>query len=292
MNARILWAASLELAKTVEATVSIEAEYGDNVIFGRQYTAAHHGPRADRPAPCIDKDIPQIDGGVILVSHIDLDTVGGCGRVLGHPAMDGHDAFWALAAHVDVNGPHRIADVKSSDRTKRELYAYWAWAQKHRLLRSTVEENEIHDMTGYVIEHLNTILEIFNEREDGPLLQEGNELYGREAVLNEKSWVQTIQDPNGVKIAVRVSGEFVNHLYVQPDGTVVDGVVALNPRTGAITISWADVRPGVTTSANACQIMQAVFGPTAGGHKGIAGSPRGIRMTLQDLNQVLEYLQA
>jgi hypothetical protein len=37
--------------------------------------------------------------------------------------------------------------------------------------------------------------------------------------------------------------------------------------------------------------MQAVFGPGAGGHKGIAGSPRGIRMTVQDLVKVLEYLQ-
>jgi hypothetical protein len=222
---------------------------------------------------------------------LDLDTVGGCGRVMGHPALAGrHARFWELAAFIDVAGPHRLADARRWDvapsaRIERELYAYWAWSQENR---PRLDPTKIQDVTEDVKRHLSVLLDIFGEGEDGTLLKAGDAFKAAEDALNENSWLQNLDAGDGVEVAVRVASQFVNHLYVTPNG-LVDGVLALNPKTGAITLSWADA--GTNTSADACQVMQAVFGPGAGGHKGIAGSPRGIRMTVQDLVKVLEYLQ-
>lgn len=77
----------------------------------------------------------------------------------------------------------------------------------------------------------------------------------------------------------REAGCFVNHLYTAPNGEVGSAVVALNTATGAVTVSLADPIPGVSC----VEIVQALWGPLAGGHAGIAGSPRGRVMTRDDL---------
>lgn len=60
---------------TPEATV--EAEYGEKVIKGKQVTLAHHTKEYEKnPAPCNTPDVPVLsDGSTIVVSHIDLDTI-------------------------------------------------------------------------------------------------------------------------------------------------------------------------------------------------------------------------
>jgi len=293
MSLYIILAPTVAIARAARAAVSIEAEYGQETVQGSLYTAAHHGQNAGNQAPCVDNAIPRIEDGKVLVSHIDLDTIGGCGRVMGHPALDPrHRMFWALAAHVDVNGPHRLAearkwDVAPAERIERELYAYWAWSQANRGPR--LDPQAVHDVTDEVKRHLNVILDIFAEGEDGILLKAGDEFRDGEVRLNADSWVQTLEDLGSYLIAVRVSPQFVNHLYTDPTGKVADWVLALNTRTGAITLSWGGPP---NSSANACTVMQAVFGPEAGGHKGIAGSPRGIRYGIEALWRVLEYLQS
>ena len=82
--------------KAHRSTVTVEAEYGNSVIEGTILTMAHHGPRADNPAPCLawhqagevsypglrgKTDITSVE--VVGVSHIDLDTLGGIAAILG-----------------------------------------------------------------------------------------------------------------------------------------------------------------------------------------------------------------
>src|SRR3990167_9771666 len=103
--ARVLLAVDWAAAQTVAADVTIEAEYGVNVAVGALATAAHHqasgpyGPTA--VAPCNDRQLSSLDPNrvsTILVSHLDLDTVGGCLRVLGHDALFTTELapFWEL----------------------------------------------------------------------------------------------------------------------------------------------------------------------------------------------------
>ena len=93
---RILLAPSYELAieamskEDVKATV--EAEYGSHTMLGELITMAHHGANSHNPAPCNWGPVPQIEDGVILVSHLDLDTIGGVMKLLGVQPED--PEFW------------------------------------------------------------------------------------------------------------------------------------------------------------------------------------------------------
>ena len=114
-----------EVARHTSADVTVEAEYGSHVMEGTRYTAAHHqasGPYAGRhlpglaqvgrPSPCNDTQIPLLPAdGVVALSHIDLDAIGGALRTDPDAAglfSDETARFWALAEQVDVRGPHRL----------------------------------------------------------------------------------------------------------------------------------------------------------------------------------------
>ena len=276
MKTTIILAPTLELATQVQPHISVEAEYGDNVITGSRYTAAHHGSRASNPCPCVDGGIPLAEeGDVILVSHLDLDTIGGVGRALGHPVMSGrHGMFWRLAAFVDTAGPHRLQearkwDVAPSFRIERELHAYWAWGQENRGPRR--DPSVIHDVTEEIERHLNVLLDIFGDAEDGELLRQGDAFRTAGETLNAESY----RDYDPVTgVVTRVSPAFTNHLYTTPEGEVGEAVVAFNSKTKSVTLSFASP----DDPRHAAEIMRRVFGPDAGGHKGIAGSPRGVEL--------------
>jgi hypothetical protein len=85
-------------------------------------------------------------------------------------------------------------------------------------------------------------------------------------------------------VVVRVSSTFVNHLYATPDGRICRGVTAFNTTRGEITVSLAEPVSGVSCR----KLVQELWGPLAGGHDGIAGSPRGERRSLADLQAAAE----
>ena len=275
-NVQVLLAGKVELARTVDAHITVEAEYGSTTIEGSRYTAAHHGDNWRNPAPCMDVDLNDKaeQNDVILVSHLDLDTLGGIARAIGHPAVYPQD-FWQLAEFVDLNGPHKLPQSGAQDADIAALYAYWAWAQDNRgPLRDT---GRVHDVSGEVIEHLRAIEAIL--RGDKEVLAAGEEFRQAGERLNEESFVQ-VHDSG---VIVRVGPTFVNHLYTTPQGEVCEAVLAFNTKTGSITLSFAEK----IDTRNACNILQEALGPDAGGHAGIAGSPRGHRMRLSDLAKVL-----
>jgi hypothetical protein len=295
-NIQILLAPTLELAQTTYPQITVEAEYGDTVIWGKDYTAAHHGSRSENPCPCVDAGIPVLEEGVILVSHIDLDTVGGVGRALDHPAMDRRfNAFWAGAAFIDTAGPHRLAELPYTNGVPVEtvsdmLHAYWAWAQSNRGPQRS--RDAIHDVTEEVKCHLNVLLDIAGESrggvdEGGSLVAAGREFKAAGDKLNADSLRSTVRRDDGQPVVItRCAPAFVNHLYTTPEGDVYPAVVAYNSKTKAITLSFSEK----DDARSACEIMQQVFGPDAGGHKSIAGSPRGVELDEWDMEDVISRL--
>jgi len=280
---KILLAPTIELARTVDADITIEAEYGDFVVEGSLYTAAHHGSRSSNPAPCIDKNIPHVNReAIFLISHIDLDTLGGIFRAMGnYVCREEFDSFWNLAAFIDINGPHKISQANASKQDIERINAYWAWSQANRGPRR--DNTVIHDAYEEVTKHLGAILEILfgNPR----FLQAGIEFMNAESELEANSFYAMIHGRKPVVI-VRQSDNFVNHLYTH-DGTTADLVLAYNTKTKAITLS----RESNDVLVNCCEIMQSVFGPTAGGHAGIAGTPRGVEYKLSDTNEVIAEIE-
>ncbi len=276
---RVILAPTAELAQSVnDVSVSIEAEYGDVTVKGSRYTAAHHGSNAANPCPCVDTEIPAVAGGeTILVSHIDLDTLGGVARAMGW-CLGMRRSFWELAEFVDINGPHKLAQSGASEEDKAALHAYWAWSQNSRGPRR--ESDQIHDVTVEVQTHLDAVEKILGG--DAELIAAGEEFKLAGEALNEESFVESCQG-----VIVRVGPAFTNHMYTTPSGEVCEAVVALNTKSGSITLSFAEK----DDPRNACKIMQAVFGPEAGGHKGIAGSPRGVRQGVGPLEDVFRNVR-
>jgi hypothetical protein len=280
MAIRFIFAPTADVARAAEADVTIEAEYGSYVWEGSLFTAAHHqseGKYAGRhqggtqPAPCNNPSIPVLDEGIVGVSHMDLDTLGGVARAMGcNYLFDGFESFWNLSEFVDVSGPHKLknsgADASDLDR----LYAFWAWSQANRLPRAT----ELTDITEYVINAIHALQRIMNL--DAEMIEDGRAFKASEEALNKSSLVKVVNN-----VALRKAGSFVNHLYTTVDGVECDLVLTLNTKFKSITLSSAQ------GDVDCCATMQKVFGPDAGGHKGIAGSPRGVEFGSDDLDKVL-----
>lgn len=328
-------------------TVTVEAEYGDEVVRGTIATLAHHGPRSNNPCPCLaDNDVAKpmcscgvgcpVDGYVgegcdagrteddlvvIGVSHLDLDTLGGIAAVLGvkydydkaEVGYDGPLEFWQLAAFVDVNGPHKIGEWEARrhfDAEKKwsdwkdaidhvdamswnaidSLNAWWAWSEKNRGPFAP-RDGSVVDVTDYVKEAVRVLgliaeADSFN-REAEALYDAGAAFERADKDLNLNSYVR---DEDGV--ILRHAGAFVNHLYATPGRKVCRAVVALTRRSvqeaAAVTISLADPIPGVSCR----EIVQKLWGPEAGGHDGIAGSPRGKDMTVGDAEEAFNAVRA
>jgi hypothetical protein len=296
---RTFLAPSLDLALTVPAPilVTVEAEYGAVVIEGSLYTAAHHQPAGSpfagnhivmggRPAPCNDEDIPELDSedvsGTILISHLDLDTIGGVLRAEGRRGLFlGYKSFWALAGWVDVHGVHKLGLVGASDQDLWRLNAWWAYSKgMPRLPRDRVSDvTEIIHAAGDALAGILTGDEV--------LLAAGDTFRAAEAELNQR----TFRHVSDGGIIARVSdrpGDFVSHLYRMPDGSVGEAIVAWNTANGTITVSRSNPSPELSCR----EMVQGLWGPEAGGHDGIAGSPRGRVMTEADFGQLLCLVSA
>jgi hypothetical protein len=259
---------NLQLALGSSASATVEAEYGDAVVEGSLLTMAHHGPRAGQPAPCSYPNGCGEGVEVVGLSHFDLDTLGGCAALLGRkPEAPG---FWELAEFVDLNGPHKLGQSGASEENIRRLHAFWAWSRSVRVFAP--RDGSVLDVTDKVAEGIAVVERVLAD--DPELLAAGDASRKAEAELNSLSFVEL---SGGV--LVRVAGQFVNHLYASPTGEVAEAVVAYTTTTGAVTISFADSPKGKT----ARELVQSLWGELAGGHAGIAGSPRERRMSLEDL---------
>jgi hypothetical protein len=259
-------------------TATVEAEYGDFVVEGSRRTLAHHGPRTGQKAPCsYGNELVDVKITAVGLSHIDLDTIGGCLALEGM-MRPGDDGFWRLAEFVDLNGPHKLAFSGACDEDIARLYAYWAFSAVNRIYPE--RDGTVSDVTEKVQDHFTAVLRIL--RDDKDYLAEGATFRAAEAKLNTDSYVS-----EHVGVVVRVSTGFVNHLYTTPSGYLGKAVVAFNTHTGALTVSLADPITGVSCVT----IMQQLFGLSAGGHQGIAGSPRGQRMSLFDMAELVDTLR-
>lgn len=299
-----------ELAK-YGRTGTVEAEYGDVMVEGSVISLGHHGPRSGNPCPCLamnqDHDLEAIGA-----SHIDLDMIGGVAALLGiKPTYsDGEEyEFWSLAAHVDLHGPHRIDAWRSerffavwnldddqgyadwveamSSEAIDGLNAWWAWKAKHPA-PFVPRDGSVVDMTEYVMEAIR-VLGVFLA-DDGPeadvLRADGRAFKKAETSLNRDSFVRI---EGGV--ILRRADAFANHLYVTPGNEVGLAVVNIGRKDPgaptAVTISLADPVEGVSCQ----QIVRALWGPLAGGHAGIGGSPRNQEMTMEDAEAAFRALK-
>lgn len=283
---QVLLAPTVELAQTIQAAITVEAEYGSTVMEGTVYTAAHHQPAGTKyagthvggtmPSPCNNPTIPELDAGIILVSHLDLDTLGGVARAMGNQFLfqPKFQSFWNLAEYIDTHGLHKLMDCDASEQDKARLLAFEAFLKSSKRVSNT----GITDITMIIMDLIRLTERILV---GDPVLLEAGKVYQESLdALNEASFVDLY--PEGV--IVRVHSGFTNHLYNCPNSTIPQkAVVAYNPVSGSITLSLAETIPGISCR----EIMQILFGDKAGGHQNIAGTPRGQVFGQDDMRQVM-----
>ena len=294
----ILLAPSAAHARQITADLTVEAEYGATVWEGTAYTAAHHqkdGPYAGRhilahaatgrPSPCNDANIPILQSGLIGVSHLDLDTIGGVlradpVRVQTHFGFD-TQAFWDLAEAVDTRGAHRLPELCSDAALLRQLHGFWAWSKTAPRFDFT----RVHDVGSVIDAAALVLLELFTG--DPQRLGAGEAFAAGEAALNTRSYVHA--DGGVILRHTESASDFVNHLYRSPSGDLNQGVVAWNREKGSITISVSD--PDVL-GVDCRALVQGLWGPESGGHAGIGGGPRELRFGFGEADRAVAVLRA
>jgi hypothetical protein len=250
---------------TFSSTATVEAEYGSVTVSGSALTFAHHGKNAGNPCPCSYPNTVADGLGIeaIGVSHVDLDTLGGVLAIQGRKPEA--PSFWELAEFVDLNGAHKLSVSGANAADLASLHAWWAWSEKNRLFAP--RDGSVADAGAWIDAAAEAITAILAGDEALLALGEAHRKAGE--ALNASSFRKSYGD-----VLFRVSDAFANHLYADPQGRPYRAVVTYSPKAGSVTLSYADA----TARDNACKLLQEQFGPLAGGHKGIAGSPRGKRM--------------
>lgn len=283
--------AALEAALAkYSATATVEAEYGDTVVTGSALTLAHHGSRSARPCPCSLCNFPDFGIEAVGISHVDLDTLGGLLAIMGErPALYMWvNQFWDTAAQVDIQGAHKLPQIGfgdvASDMVEESLNAWWAFSESPagRVFAPRDGSAVEVDLSEH-IRVLKTLLvpviiedddDVYKEDVDWDtparlqLVEAGRQWAASKDQLDQDSLVRDLGS-----VLLRTSGQFCNHLYRS-----AKAVVAFNETQGSVTVSLADPIPGVSCR----ELVQALWGSEAGGHDGIAGSPRGLVMTMAD----------
>lgn len=256
-------------------TGTVEAEYGDRVVEGSLVTLAHHGPRKHKLCPCLQSNYMFADEErleAIGISHFDLDTLGGVLALLNKKPAD--PLFWELAAFVDIHGSHKIGEWRPaalSDYTEDRIAMLHAWWARNQALENKImapKDGSVIEISEAVERARQDLLKILAG--DPAMMGAGRQLALQEHDLNKNSFLGRIGAKDEGGLILRKCDRFVNHLYSTPQGRPAEAVVALNTKFGSITLSFADTIPGLSARL----MVQALWGPEAGGHDGIAGSPR------------------
>lgn len=270
-NFKVMLCPSLETAKEFNPEATVEAEYGDICVEGSKVTLAHHGSRSENPAPC-NADVEPLESGTIVVSHLDLDTIGGIMAIVGDKIDD--PEFWAAAEHIDVNGPHHVHEFPQDIQDK--LNAIWAWNAEQPRVRYT----EPTDVTEQVKANYGILEKVLDEAhpQHNDVIQKGREW--EERTTNEVE--SKLVDDYAKMRVFKTDGVFCAGSYYSPNQEmVVPATITFNEKFKSITIAFEN--GGKDVSAK--DIVQQIWGPEAGGRDGIAGSPRGQEMTDRDFEK-------
>lgn len=257
---------------------TVEAEYGEEVVEGSHLTLAHHGPRAGNINPCLYPNNTDETGMIqaVGISHIDLDTLGGCAALMGR--KPGPDSFWQLAAHIDSNGPHRAADHPAWNEHKAQYYAYCAWSREKENQYWPPKDGSVEDVTDRIEKSVAFLCKLFQpQMPESAWIQRGRDFEKKLADDEARCLIEA------GRVRVFAGDVFTAAFYRNADGSIADATVSYGTKSGAITLAFE----AGGKKHNAAQIMKTLFGPEAGGHAGIAGSPRGKRMGFNDFMAVV-----
>lgn len=254
----------------VDATV--EAEYGSEIIEGDLITLAHHIEKYRHfHAPCVQEVEKIDDDSNIVISHIDLDTLGGIAALMG--IKKENKEFWEACEFIDLNGPHHLNEVKEDIRNK--IIAYNSYAAINHMNKL----NEITDVTDIILDRINIIDRILDN--DIDLINDGLSFYNKEQDQIENC---LLVENDNIRVFYSKNGLFCNANYYSPKKEkIIPYIVTYNGFYDSL--SFSSENGGSDISCR--EVMQSLFGKEAGGHTGIAGSPRNHKMNFDDYKKLI-----
>ena len=229
---RVILAPSYDMAKNINAEATVEAEYGDECLEGTMVTLAHHGPRSGNPAPCNTPDVPELPPfATVVVSHIDLDTLGGIYALQGRKPED--DRFWEAAEMIDVKGVHHIHELDKDIQDKLNAYYAYNDGQPRQRYTEAIDVTKQIDDTYNVV---NAIVDI-NDPEHDKLITAGKEW----AQTREKEVEgQLVYENKDVRV-FDTNGIFCAASYFSPNqNTICPATVTYNEKFKSITLAFED----------------------------------------------------
>lgn len=241
----------------------VETEWGSEAVDSPNGPTLNHHQAAvaanggePLPVPCNYENY-NYDCDIVAVSHMDLDTLGGILAIQGRKPEA--TEFWNAAAFVDVTGPHAVVGTIYEGQHVA-LASYWATAPRLPRLEEGVDMVDVTDIVEESVKILTSAI-------SGHSAHVGQTFLANLAELDESSFVKMVGD-----VTLRSSNQFVNASYQRSLC-----VVGYNTNFKSITLSFAE-----DCAFSASDLLQEVFGPEAGGHAGIGGTPREIEYTLDD----------
>lgn len=272
--------------------LTIEAVYGSEVVEGRLGTLDHHAEGyRDNPAPC-NADIEPLKSGTILVSHMDVDCMGGIMAAIG--IKPENPSLWQTAERIDLTGPSNLADEPQMNQDEmRALYIALRPIQEEMRQLVAADKDKTgpkyYDITQSVKKLAKEFSKIADREnpEREPLLEEGRR---REAERIKNVESKCVYDDGVTRGFKTEPGIGCNNAYAPP-GREEPAIACVSyDSTGTLIISF-NSKINMTGDSqlrnpdcklNARNIIKSVYGKDfgednqAGGHPGIAGSPRGI----------------
>ena len=200
--------------------------------------------------------------------------MGGIAALLGRKKED--PEFWKAAEHLDLSGFHHLHEVP--EQAREQYLAFESWAESHK-----GRYKEITDVTETVLEHLD-VLDRAIDREPA-LIQEGIR-WNEE--MKEKIERCLVYEDQYIRLFNSPEGTFCNASYYSPNlERIIPAIVSFNGVREAVTLSFEDK----SSELHANEIVRELWGPEAGGHAGIAGSPRGSQMTFEDAKALAKIVR-
>lgn len=261
-------------------TATVEAEYGEECAEGTYATLAHHTTEHKmNPAPCVRDEIKPFKDGVIVVSHIDLDTLGGISILEGMKLE--HPSFWNSESIIDTKGYIGVKEIPEDDELVMKAFL---GLEKTKVVSFSQEkigiENErVFDVTERVYELLEVLHYLLSLDKDSNYRKYGLMKFNQ--YLKNLTIKSLYQDKD---VRIFKTQQPQHYLIHKEDEIEYRTCITLNERTGAIILS------DISESLDCKVVMQEVFGEKAGGQFRVAGTPRHKRYTLRDVKKLCRHL--
>jgi len=256
--------------------LTIEAEYGAFVCEGTRYTSAHHqaigSPYVSKaldhafgkPAPCNDQNIPVLDeNDVVLISHIDLDTIGGIMRATGKYNdcfTEKYSEFWDLVEKLDIVPDSRSLVKYKTLEVIENLEAF---------ISQTLEEMPFPLDKNSDVTYL---CQLVSEQVKEALLQGDDR--------NERTFIALT--PFSL-ILRKTDDEPCNDLFSDPEGTPALAVISYDTSKKKILLSLNDISTSEIEKGLSCiKVSQELWGDLAQGSDIYASSPPNKEMNEED----------